>query len=181
MCPTLPTNYSEIFCSSSSGSVGSGMNMATIANPRDRDRTTMSGSSLQSSQTTVFGAAAAATTTVAEVEFNSMPPDATLLPNVEVNSLYELSLILVVVIKLNYDFRFTERRSGTDRCQECIIPTRRRSDFMTVRKIYELTLNLPTILYLPISLFERGARTGTKIMAILLSQIFLVLLSTSYL
>ena len=69
--------------------MGSGMNMATIANPRgdrDRDRTTMSGSSLQSSQTTVFGAAA---TTVAEVEFNSMPPDATLLPNVEVSSLYE--------------------------------------------------------------------------------------------
>ena len=63
--------------------------MATIANPRgDRDRTTMSGSSLQSSQTTVFGAAA---TTVAEVEFNSMPPDATLLPNVEVSSLYEFS------------------------------------------------------------------------------------------
>ena len=65
--------------------------MATIANPRgDRDRTTSaSASSLQSSQTTVFGAAsAAAATTVAEVEFNSMPPDATLLPNVEVTSLY---------------------------------------------------------------------------------------------
>ena len=84
---------------------------------------------------------------MAEVEFNSMPPDATLLPNVEVNSLYELSLILVVVIKLNYDFRFTERRSGTDRCQECIIPTRRRSDFMTVGKIYELISNHKTSLY----------------------------------
>ena len=75
--------------------------MATIANPRgdrDRDRTTMSGSSLQSSQTTVFGAAATAATTVAEVEFNSMPPDATLLPNVEVSSLYEFSSTMRVVI-----------------------------------------------------------------------------------
>ena len=47
-------------------------------------------SSMQSSQTTVFGGGGGggghetATMTLAEVEFNSMPPDATLLPNVEV-------------------------------------------------------------------------------------------------
>ena len=50
-------------------------------------------SSMQSSQTTVFGGQE--TMTLAEVEFNSMPPDATLLPNVEVCPNYRVNHYVV--------------------------------------------------------------------------------------